>query len=153
MDTPEQKRQEKPLSQTQQIALFAPVSHLEVLSLGLGNAGILGITSPRSKGGFIQTQPFSSEVAKWALPYARRIRAGGDLFRAGKFQQALDIFLSIYQELPEAAIILMNIGVCYAELGDRETALFWLKKSQHVIPPDYEYQVSQNLSNLGDTST
>ena len=139
---------EETLSLAQQGALFAPPSHLKFLSLGLGDAGVLGVTSPRLEGGLINTQPFSSDVAKWALPYAQRNRVGGDLFREGRFQEALQEFMSIYRDVPTAAIILMNIGVCYSELGDKSTARSWLEKSLRLVPPDFEYQVRQNLSRL-----
>ena len=143
-----QKEQAKFLSTIQQAALFTPASHLKLLSLGLGDAGILGIASPGAEGGIRQTQPFSSEIAKWALPYAQRIRAGGDLFREGHLPEALQVFLSIRDDLPTAAIVLMNIGVCYAELGDKPAARRWLETSLQVVPAEFEYQVRQNLSRL-----
>lgn len=141
-------KKQEPLSSTQQAALFSPPRHLHLLSLGFGDQGGLGVTSPRLEGGFIKTQPFTSDVAKWALPYAQRIRVGGDLFREGRFQEALQEFMAIYQDLPDAAIVLMNVGVCHSELGDISTARSWLEKSLQFIPPDFEYQVHQNLSRL-----
>jgi tetratricopeptide (TPR) repeat protein len=146
-------KQQEPLSSAEQAALFAPASHLRLLSLGLGDAGILGIASPRTEGGTIQTQPFSSDIAKWALPYAERIRVGGDLFRAGRVQEALKEFLSIDRDLPNAAIVLMNIGVCHSELGDKAAARSWLEKSQQLVPPDLAYQVRRNLSGLDQAGT
>ena len=141
------------MSSAQQAALSAPPSHLRLLSLGLGDVGVSGVTSPRLEGGFIETEPLSSDVAKWALPYAQRLRVGGDLFRKGRVQEALREFMSIHRDLPDAGIVLMNIGVCHAELGDASAARSWLEKSQWLVPPRYQDQVRQHLSRLDDVAT
>jgi hypothetical protein len=137
------------LSPAQQKALFSPPRHLEMLAkYKLADAGVLGVASPLTDGGIIKTEPFSSDVAAWALAYAQRIQAGGALFRGGRIQEALAEFMSIHQDLPTAAIVLMNIGVCHGELGDEGAARSWLERSQRFVPTEFAHQVHSNLSRL-----
>lgn len=72
-------------------------------------------------GGGKVKSPISQEVAKWAVPYACRNVDAIELFQIGNIKGALAIFL----ELPQVALVQMNIGVCYAELGRIEEAENW----------------------------
>lgn len=78
------------------------------------------------------------------MPYAERILEAVELFQRSDIRGALSIFLS----LPEAAIVQMNIGVCYMELGDRQEAESWLKKSAKAMPPSRKGMLKENLRRL-----
>lgn len=56
--------------------------------------------------------------------------------------------LSIFLDLPEAAVVQMNIGVCYAELGERQEAELWLRKCVGAIPPSHRGMLEENLRRL-----
>jgi len=140
------KKKANALSLTQQAALFAPVRHLELLSLGLGNYGLKGITAPCTDGGIIKTQPFPADVAKWAFPYAQRIHNAENFFKDGKLKQALKEFQKIEKEIPDAAIIIMNIGVCYGELGKRSLAKNYLRRCLLVVPEEHRHLVVKNFN-------
>jgi hypothetical protein len=123
------------LSAEQQQALCLSLQKLQFIALGARQ-----VTLPGEPPLF----EISQEAARWALPYAERIVDAVELFRSGDFQGALHIFLS----LPEAAIIQMNIGVCYMELGDKEKAELWLNKSTEAMPSSRMGMLGENLRRL-----
>jgi hypothetical protein len=123
------------LSAEQQQALCLSLQKLQFIALGAKEVTLPG-ESPHFE--------ISPQTARWALPFAERIVDAVELFRSGDIRGALLIFLS----LPEAAIIQMNIGVCYMELGDKEKAGSWLNKSVEAMPPSRRGMLEENLRRL-----
>ncbi len=42
----------------------------------------------------------------------------------------------------------MNIGVCYASLGEKQEALSWLRKSVDTMPPSHQGMLEENFRRL-----
>jgi hypothetical protein len=123
------------LSAEQQQALCLSLQKLQFIALGAKEVILPGESAQFE---------ISQKTARWALPYAECIVNAVELFKGGNIRGALDIFLS----LPEAAIIQMNIGVCYMELGEREKAELWLNKSAGAMPPSRRGMLEENLRRL-----
>jgi tetratricopeptide (TPR) repeat protein len=128
-------RPAKSLSAEQQQALCMSLQKLQYIALGATR-----VTLPDESPKF----EISQQTARWAMPYAERILDAVELFQSGDIRGALSIFLS----LPEAAIIQMNIGVCYMELGERQEAESWLNKSAGAMPPSRQGMLEENLRRL-----
>ena len=101
----------KSLSNEEQSALFCSLRELRLFASGLKSVAGFDVRS----GDFISYQA-SPEIAEWAIPYATRIKEGEDLFQIGENEKAINKFKEILAELTNACIVMMNIGVCYAEL-------------------------------------
>jgi len=129
------------LSAEQQQFLCISLQELHFIAAGAKWVTLRGETPPYK---------MNPKVAKWAIPYAERILDAGELFRRGEFRDALSIFQSLKRNIPDAAIVLMNIGVCYAELGEKQKAESWLKKSLREIPSSHRRLVEENLRRLQD---
>jgi len=128
------------LSEEQQKALFLRLSVLYKLASG---TIMEGTGSPYSA-------PVSAQVAQWAVPYAERIRhAEGFARQDGDFDKAIAEFLDLQRVLPTAALVLMNIGVCYGEKKQDTEARSWLKKALQYVPREYEHIIEQNLAPFG----
>ena len=125
----------KGLSAEQQQALCLSLQKLQYIALGARSVTLPG-ESPKFE--------VSQQTAKWAVPYAERILDAQELFQRGDIRGALSVFLS----LPEAAIIQMNIGVCYAELGEKQEAESWLRKSIDSMPPSHRGMLEENFRRL-----
>jgi hypothetical protein len=94
-------------------------------------------------GGSSQVQ-IKQETARWAIPHAEKIIDAINLFQRSDIQGAL----SIFQSLPEAAIVQMNIGVCYAQLGENQQAESWFRKSAEALPESKRGMLEENLRRL-----
>jgi len=123
------------LSAEQQQALCMSLQKLQYIALGTTRVTLPGETSQFE---------ISQQTARWAMPYAERILDAVELFQRSDIRGALFIFLS----LPEAAIVQMNIGVCYMELGERQEAESWLNKSARAMPPSRQGMLEENLRRL-----
>lgn len=127
------------LSEEQQKALFLKLSVLyKIASESIeSNSNSPSLTS------------ISAQVARWALPYAERIRHAEAFCRQDRdFDKALSEFLNLTRVLPTAAIVLMDIGVCFSEKMQDEKAKYWLKKALQYVPQEYERSVQQNLDRI-----
>jgi hypothetical protein len=119
-------------SEEREIALSLSLQKLHLMAAG---ARVTGLSDDAS------VDVVSAEMARWAVPHVERITEAERLFAAGDTGGALSMFLS----LPQAAIVQMNIGVCYAELGDTRNAAHWLGKSAQCAPARLRPRVEENL--------
>jgi hypothetical protein len=116
----------------------------EALCMGLQPLHIIASAAKVSHSGQTAQVEINQETARWAIPYAERIIDAVELFQRGDIQGAL----SISRSLPEAAIVQMNIGVCYAQLGERQQAESWFRKSAKAMPPSKRGMLEENLRRL-----
>jgi tetratricopeptide (TPR) repeat protein len=139
-------RSESPLSLSteQQTALF-----LTATELWLFEGGLKGVAGFDRRSGTIVEFEVSPEVAKWAIPYAKSIREAEGLFKANRIAQALAKLEEIRSLIPNAAIVLMDIGVCYAEIGNKALAQQWLDEALQLAPSEFHKGlIRENLRRL-----
>jgi Flp pilus assembly protein TadD len=135
---------ESSLSAEQQTALFLGIPALESI-VALRPSTYSGFDK---RIGAVVMLEMSPEVAKWAIPYAERIREAEELFKTNRITEAIAKFEEIQSLIPNAAIVLMDMGVCHAEIGDRSAALSWLNKAFQVAPSEYKALIQENLRRL-----
>jgi ribosomal protein L40E len=131
-----QENHEKKLSHDQQLALFLPPIMLRVMSTA---EGVL------FNGVFVK---IDGKVAEWALPFSERITSASRSFREGRGAAALKEFFEMSKILPTAAVILMNMGVCAAAIGEKEKAKQFLQWSLQNVPAEFRHIVTRNLAQL-----
>ena len=74
-----------------------------------------------------------------------KIKKALDLYKDGKYKEAIDVFSSVLETEGDNAEIYNNIGLCYANLGDNEKAEKNYLKSQELNP-----KIPQVYINLAD---
>lgn len=74
-----------------------------------------------------------------------KIKKALDLYKDGKYKEAIDAFSSVLETEGDNAEIYNNIGLCYANLGDDEKAEKNYLKSQELNP-----KIPQVYINLAD---
>ena len=74
-----------------------------------------------------------------------KIKKALDLYKDGKYKEAIDVFSSVLETEGDNAEIYNNIGLCYANLGDDEKAEKNYLKSQELNP-----KIPQVYINLAD---
>lgn len=124
------------LSRDQQIALFLPPMMLRGMSFAQGvifNGVLVKI---------------DQTIAEWALPFSERITSASKSFREGRITEAFQEFSNMSKILPTAAIILMNMGVCAASVGEKEKAKDFLRWSLQYVPAEFKNMVLSNLTKL-----
>ena len=99
----------------------------------------------------IGLSPYNATISKWALPYAEQIRDAEDCFKTGRLQEALSLFFKILEDIPDAAIVLMNIAVCFGELGQKSDAKSFFKRCLEVIPGEFRSLAEENMRRLEQT--
>ena len=77
------------------------------------------------------------------------IRSATDDFKNGEIEKALRKFLRIHRRLPNAAVVLMNIGVCYGDMGKKSEAQDWLERARTVAPSEHKPLLEENIRRLG----
>jgi len=131
------------LTSEEQSALFCPMTALMVAKNG--NAECLGF-GPDGTSAFVSH--VSQETAQWAFPWATRIFHAEEHFKDGDVLEALFKFKEIQASLPDAAVVLIKIGLCYAELGHHSQARSWLEDSLLTVPPEHREFVEGKLRQL-----
>ena len=132
------------LSAEQQKALFIGPTNLNLFA-----SGLLGMTGLEKETGALRSVEISPEVAEWAIPFAQRIREAEGLFRGRKIVDALTLFKELEDQIPGAAMLLMDIGVCYAEIGNTRAAETWFRKAWQSAPDEFRDRVRANMDRLG----
>jgi len=135
------------LSADQQKALFVSVTNLELFAHGL-----LGLSGVEENTGVLRSVEIPQNVASWAVPFAKRIRQAEELCGARKFMDALTQFKELQESIPDSAILLMDIGVCYAEIGNKGAAEAWFRKAFLSVPKEYTDRVDANIERLNSNS-
>jgi hypothetical protein len=125
------------LSHDQQLALFLPPVMLR--GLAFSAAGVM------FNGVFVK---IDEKIANWALPYSERITSASRSFREGQVSEAFQEFFDLAKIMPDAAVVLMNMGICMAATGDKEKAKKFLQWSLRYIPEEFKHLVTNNLSQL-----
>lgn len=133
----------QPLSPEQQAALFVSHTNLQLFASGL--QGLAGIDT---RTGSLVSVEMTADTAEWAIPYAKRIRDAEALHRGGDISGALSAFQRLQSDLPTAAVVLMNIAVCHADLGDPVAAERWLSAAILHSPPDRRPLLEENRRRL-----
>lgn len=92
----------------------------------------------------VSEQQVSPEVATWAKPLVDSIQEADALARNGHYEEAIMIYRQVLKKAPDAAIVLMSIGSCYANLGVKETALIWFRRALKAAPSNE--RIRRNLA-------
>ncbi len=66
----------------------------------------------------------------------------------GELPKALEWFKNAYEYEPENISLAKEIGLCAGQLGDHETAIFYMESVAKVYPEEYSLQVNLGLSYL-----
>jgi tetratricopeptide (TPR) repeat protein len=117
--------------------------YLREYMLQMFEAGIISIKSEKT-GEILSISP---ETAQWAIPYSRRIASAREYFFKKNFKAALEAYHKILKELPDAAIILNDLGVCHGEMGNNELAYTYFKKSLAYAPEEKKMKSCQIYCN------
>jgi len=132
------------LSTEQQKSLFINPTNLNLFASGLRS-----MTGIEKETGVLRSVEISPKVAKWAIPFAERIREAEGLCKERKIVDALTRFRELEDQIPGAAMLLMDIGVCYAETGNTRSAESWFRKAWQTAPDEFRDRVKANMDRLG----
>lgn len=80
------------------------------------------------------------------MDLARIVEKGIDIYRLGKFEEAIETFMQALEISPTNTSVLSNIGSCYLSLGENDLAIEYLEKALEVDPKFM--QANYNLANV-----
>lgn len=74
-------------------------------------------------------------------------RKGLVLYRQKKWQEALDVFQSVYDSTPQHAKNTFKLGLCHLKLGNLHEAQFYLSKAIELAPYNQQWQTQLDQCN------
>jgi tetratricopeptide (TPR) repeat protein len=135
------------LTHDQQLALCISPRHLLLYSYGA--RGIIG--TEKNSDEIMSIPKINKDIAKWAIPYAKSIQKAEELYKKGNIEEAISIFQSLNQEIPNAAIVLLDLGVCYSE-NNIGKGREYLEKAKAISPKYLLDRIMENIIRLNSAN-